>query len=258
MHGKSLDCIQKKLLDQLIDIDRVCKKNGIRYSLHAGTLLGAVRHRGFIPWDDDADIVMEREEFERFLSIYPLECDPKHILVRSNLWIPRVTDAIGVDGLAVDGGCIQTDIFVFDNTFSNDFGHICKVLILNFIQGMLKDPKHITFKGRSWHHNIAQASAIFFGRMFSREVLLKIYYRLSKVGRDGELMHISNDQFKHLPKRVPKSLFSETLPSAFEGRYFPILRGWHELLDAWYGADYMKPPPLGERKPGHVLKNKVQ
>ena len=57
------------MLTMLVDIDAVCRKYGLRYYLAYGTLLGAVRHRGFIPWDDDADIVMPRKDYERFLSI---------------------------------------------------------------------------------------------------------------------------------------------------------------------------------------------
>lgn len=69
--GSMLRKQQLRMLDILIYIDKVCKENNIRYWLSSGTLLGAVRHGGFIPWDDDLDIEMLREDYEKFISVFP-------------------------------------------------------------------------------------------------------------------------------------------------------------------------------------------
>src|SRR5690606_23551383 len=67
--GLSLKRVQQIQLRMLIFVDEVCSKHNIRYWLDGGTLLGAIRHQGVIPWDDDIDVAMPRDDYERFLSI---------------------------------------------------------------------------------------------------------------------------------------------------------------------------------------------
>ena len=61
--------VQEIELEILLEFDRICKEEGFKYQLFAGTLLGSIRHKGFIPWDDDIDVVMLREYYEAFLKI---------------------------------------------------------------------------------------------------------------------------------------------------------------------------------------------
>lgn len=81
--GTKLRKAQLRMLDILVEVDRVCRKHNIPYWIEYGTLLGAVRHGGFIPWDDDLDIAMMKEDYNRFLAIAPKEL-PKYYFVQNH------------------------------------------------------------------------------------------------------------------------------------------------------------------------------
>ena len=70
----------ERLLLIMDDIDRVCRKHNIRYTISDGTLIGAIRHKGFIPWDDDMDVRMMRSEFDRFMEVYKKEKNKDYII----------------------------------------------------------------------------------------------------------------------------------------------------------------------------------
>ena len=76
--------LQKTLLCILKDIHEVCVNNSITYFLVGGTALGAVRHKGFIPWDDDIDISMLREDWEKFKKVFPIQMGEKYELEGPN------------------------------------------------------------------------------------------------------------------------------------------------------------------------------
>ena len=69
MRKVEIDEYRKIITDVLMRIDTICRENGLKYALYAGTLLGAVRHGGFIPWDDDIDIVMKRDDYDKLATI---------------------------------------------------------------------------------------------------------------------------------------------------------------------------------------------
>jgi lipopolysaccharide cholinephosphotransferase len=80
--GTMLRKVQLRLLDILVEIDKICRKHDIKYWIDFGTLLGAVRHRGFIPWDDDIDVTMPTEDYHHFLEIAPKEL-PDHLFLQT-------------------------------------------------------------------------------------------------------------------------------------------------------------------------------
>ena len=79
---KVLNSLQMVLLEGLKEIDRICRKHDIKYSLGGGTSLGQLRHGGFIPWDDDIDIDMTLENYDKFLKVAPQELDHNRFFLR--------------------------------------------------------------------------------------------------------------------------------------------------------------------------------
>lgn len=80
----NMEQIQEYIYSIFVEFDRVCKKYGLRYSMEGGTLLGAVKFSDFVPWDDDIDVIMIREDYEKFLEIAPKELDSKFFLQSFN------------------------------------------------------------------------------------------------------------------------------------------------------------------------------
>ena len=130
IEGELLKELQDVLLDMLRDVITVCEENDIEYMVGGGTCLGAIRHHGFIPWDDDLDLSMTRSDYERFAPIFLNRFCDKYVLqtiyVSDNyeLGFPRIrkrgTTLICRDDFVVDDECgVYIDVFLIDNTFDN-------------------------------------------------------------------------------------------------------------------------------------------
>ena len=126
LSAEMLRQLQMLELEVLTEVDRICKKHHIHYNLVAGTLLGAVRHGGFIPWDDDADVAMLRKEYERFREVCATELDTTRYYFQDHKVTPgyrwgygklRVKDTlflqIGREHMPYDQG-VFIDIFPLD------------------------------------------------------------------------------------------------------------------------------------------------
>lgn len=233
----SIENLHNKLLTLLTDLDTICSNHNIKYSLFAGTAIGTIRHKGFIPWDDDADIVFERSEYDKFLKVIPA-----NFAISSNeLWVTRF--------ISKDNPKICIDLFVFDNTSNFKVFQKLHVFGLKAIQGTLK--RQIT-KDKGVFGFVFTAILYVIGRLFSKNFKLKIYNKFAIIykNKDSNYMFSSLDKFAYIGKILPKTILSSYSKIDFEGVELMIMDGYHPYLTKFYG-DYMKLPPAEEQIPEH-------
>lgn len=245
----NLQDLHEGLLNIMLDIDCVCRNNNIQYSLFAGTLIGAIRHHGFIPWDDDLDIVFERKEYEKFMDIYPIEKNPEYD-VKKILWIDRVYIKSNSANISRSTGAVMVDIFVYDNVPDNIAISRIKLLLIKILQGMLKE--HANYKKYTLIGKVLIFLTHTMGKFFSNNWKLSMYARVSKWGNDKSTAEIAvyNTLFKYLEQNFSQNMTSQYIDVIFEGKVLMSVVEYDEALTTQYG-DYMTLPPLKERVPPH-------
>lgn len=250
-------------LDMLIEFDRVCRKHDIKYSILAGTLLGAVRHKGFIPWDDDADIGMLREEYEKFKSVIS-ELNPEicffqdHTTDSEYRWgygkLRRTGTEyvrVGQEHLKCKTG-IFVDVFPLDDCPRSIVGQMVQDTYCFCCRKVLwSEVGRVVCKGfyKVWYSLLAKIPTKV---AFS---LLSLYTNKSRNDNDRlvrTLCYTSIGQlyFRHPPKQrygLPKSWFLDCTEYDFENVSLMGSRNYDEVLSFWFG-DYMKLPPEDQRE----------
>ena len=265
MKQLSMDEIKKVSVDVLSSIDQICRENNFAYSLGYGTLLGAVRHGGFIPWDDDIDIVMPRADYEKFILyckehatpfalacnkldskygyVYAKACDTNTVVIPDNMrW-------------AKNG--IQVDIFPIDS-----FGDDLKTAHKRFKKRRFQREMIVAWNWRRFERNR--------DRSFLYNTAKFLFYLMSRFACNKRLASSINRYYSAFsdedgayrcvmcsPYRkkeiMPASVYSEYTEMEFEGKRFYAITRYDEYLTRLYG-DYMQLPPENKRVPHHFFK----
>lgn len=246
--------IQVEILDVVSDF---CEKNGIKYWIDGGTLLGAIRHKGYIPWDDDIDVGMLRSDYDKFVKLfndgsgkYRLECIEKS----KSFYLPfgKVLDTDTVLYEPDENGyktAINIDIFVYDNAPDNDaiverMYNRRDFLRTNYYLQNMKS----AFRGNTIKRCFVYLISIVY-KCFPSDYFIKKIVDNSKRYMDENTKRVGN--FVGWAKFVcDKRVFDSFIDVEFEGKEYKAPIGYDEWLTGFYG-DYMQLPPEEKRVTHH-------
>lgn len=269
--NETLRKVQMVQLELLLEFDRICKKHDIPYQLFAGTLLGSVRHKGFIPWDDDIDLAILRKDYNRFLEIVPKELDERYFLqtyetdkeyykqsgrLRRNntlmlqeLYEPfDIHHGIPISLMPIDN--IKPDSF---------FGKAHRVLYQTLYNNLWRLNNARAIENCQREENLKKKTVRYIlhgvSKFIPKSLTDRLHEKAATLYSNEEteyVSHLTNGATKkrfHAYKMKRRD-FYDTIPGEFEGHHFPIPRNYEEVLSNLYG-DWQKLPSEEDREPHH-------
>lgn len=246
-----LNKLHKEIVFILEEVVRICENHKLKYYLIGGTLLGAVRHKGFIPWDDDLDIAMPREDFEKFTEIYYRELRKPYSLswfsteknynhIFAKVYNYRTSFIERTSKSTISSRGIFIDIFPIDISRGYSCNVIIRKKIVNQLNRLISQKYYENeFKGmkKIFLHYI-KASTL-------NDIAIKIIKSFTKDGR-----YYSNYGSQYSIKRQTHLInnFGEGTMLPFEGKKYRCPTKYTTVLTSIYGPDYMQLPPLNKRR----------
>lgn len=253
--NQKLRKLQLTQLEILKMIDGFCRENNIKYSLYAGTLLGAVRHKGFIPWDDDLDICMSRKEYDRFIRKW-LHCGPKGYLLQNKETDPQFTQSFtkirkdyttflqNVDGNRKYHTGIFVDVFPIDRMPNDGFKK--KIFDLRCMLYQLYTREFVPPKSNGYVKFLSGLFLKIIPPEKRKTCRKRLLHQITKNNDDHSLNTAAIETLASLKIRFPKDMLDEYTYLQFEDAEYMCFKKWDEHLKCKFG-DYMKLPPKEER-----------
>jgi putative licD-family phosphotransferase len=246
--------IQDKILSILKEFINICEENNLTYYALGGTLLGAVRHKGFIPWDDDIDIGMPREDYEKFKKIAPslLSSNLKIVNNPLNLDITQLVDKNVVVKLVNSESNVFIDVFPLDGypekaSFSAKFHSykvlfqrmLCKISVLD----QLEDKNRGTLENLI----VKISKTLRIQKVLPKDALVKNLHKVIQKYDFKTSSYVGNVLGRYRVREiVPREYFKEPISLAFEDTMINCPTKYKEYLTEIYG-DYMTLPPEEDR-----------
>lgn len=245
-------------LSILKEIDAFCTLKGIQYYLSGGTLLGAVRHQGFIPWDDDIDLMMPRKDYDCFIAefsspyyaIYALKTVPSCRFPFAKVYDVRTSVKEGAKRGTIDFG-VFVDVFPLDVAPQSEKEITRQVRRSCFFQQLLK--VKLSKLGRHWsfHRNVMMLPLKILLAPISTNALARKIDAIAQSSNHLETTKMGCMVWGYQEREILSSdCFSSSIPLHFENLVFPAPSGYHEYLSSLYG-NYMELPPKEKRISKH-------
>ena len=244
-------------IDLMLQLDRVCKTHGLKYFLLGGSLLGSIRHKGFIPWDDDVDVGMPREDYEKLMRLgaefsapYFLQTpytDPEYFYAFARLRNSNTLYLSEVFHYQQINHGIPLDIFPFDEHIVDEnaekrFNDIMADIVLNSTYMRMKHP-NLDESNRERVRNYPGGDPLARYEKIQRESM-----RDNGNPAATKVWFPSGGVYGYLKTVWPKNAVSTFTNGSFEGFNFPIPEDYDKILSLVYG-DYMLFPPKEKRYP---------
>lgn len=265
-HLKKLHDVQTEIMDE---IAKVCEEKHLTYFLIGGTLLGAVRHKGFIPWDDDLDIAMPRKDFDIFIKECQNYLDSKfeldYISTNNKYWLPfakiRNKNTIyqeNVQEFYHGKKGIWVDIFPLDYVQNSGLEktkrreyYIKKIKATLYLKNLRKINSNDSIKKKI---------AITFIKLIPNKLIHFIINKLMKGDSNETYEYFVNfgSQYGEKKQTHLKQKYFPAIELEFEGRMYKVPRDYDYVLRKIYGNDYMQLPPTEKRITHNPIKMKFE
>ncbi len=250
--------LQLVILSIMKDVDELCRKNDIEYYLLGGSAIGAIRHKGFIPWDDDLDIMMTPKNYNRFIAVCRKQLDPNKYYIQEGLvdW-PLNFTKIKLKGTYIeeysgskkkdDTSGIFLDVFKLENSPSGRWAQRKQYVLAKYY--LCYQLSKRGFEGAGFKKAIMMTLAAPLNISCVRNLVVN---QIEKYGDDSE--YYGSFYFRTRMKNAfsPKKYFGKPMWVEFEDTRLPVPEHYHEYLTQMFG-DYMTPPPVENRVGLHTL-----